>query len=124
MKGLDDHEDGLNDAAFERALGGRKRAARSRKPAPVAKQKNEPVSPRLYTLTQRQARWLADARDTEGGAYVPITAGCEPYDLVEGGAASFREVRKSSGTQSASDSYLMPTEHGLGLLAAWRRVTP
>lgn len=38
MKGLDDHEDGLNDAAFDRALGGRKRKARARKPVPVAKQ--------------------------------------------------------------------------------------
>lgn len=39
MKGLDDHEDGLNDAAFERALsGGRRRAARTHKPARPAKQ--------------------------------------------------------------------------------------
>jgi hypothetical protein len=38
VKGLDDHEDGLNDAAFERALGGRKRAASRCKPSPVAKQ--------------------------------------------------------------------------------------
>jgi hypothetical protein len=34
MKGLDDHEDGLNDAAWERALnGGRKRKRTSRKAA-------------------------------------------------------------------------------------------
>jgi hypothetical protein len=82
--------------------------------------------PRLHSLTGNQARWLMAARDTVGGAYVGITAGKEPYDLVDAGAATWREVRQSSGTRSAhdsrpcewTDSYIVPTEHGLNLLRA------
>lgn len=82
--------------------------------------------PRLYSLTNRQAQWLTSARDTDGGAYVGIAAGPEPYDLVEAGAATFREVRQSSGTRGSrdhrpcewTDRYLVPTDHGLDLLRA------
>ena len=79
----------------------------------------------LYSLTQRQAQWLAEARDRDGGVYVGSTSGPEPYDLVEAGAATFREVRQSSGTRSVSDArpcewtdtYLVPTKLGLELLS-------
>lgn len=81
----------------------------------VSARKRKRVSPKLLTsLSQRQARWLIEARDTDGGVYVPITAGCEPSDLVDGGAAIFREFRG----RSAADTYLVPTEHGLELLRA------
>jgi hypothetical protein len=84
----------------------------------------QPEPDKLYSLTQRQAWWLTSARDTAGGAYVAITAGPEPYDLVDGGAAAFREVRQSSGARSVhdprpcewTDVYLVPTEYGLELL--------
>lgn len=84
----------------------------------------QPKPGRLYSLTQRQARWLSDARDTEGGAYVGLVADSEPGELVEGGAATYREVRQSSGTRSVHDSrpcewtdmYIVPTEYGLELL--------
>jgi hypothetical protein len=83
----------------------------------------------LYSLSQRQAQWLVRARDTDGGAYVPMTAGPEPHDLVEAGAATYREVRQSSGTRGPRDQrpcewtdiYIVPTEHGLELL---RKVRP
>lgn len=82
------------------------------------------AAPVLYSLTQRQVQWLTSARDTAGGAYVGLTAGSVPYELVDGGAATFREVRQSSGTRSArdpspcqwTDTYLVPTEYGLELL--------
>ena len=88
-----------------------------------------PAAPRLYSLTQEQARWLTAARDTEGGAYVPMDAGREPCDLFEAGAAALREVRRSSGTHGVHDSrpcewtdtYLVPTAHGLELLAKHTR---
>lgn len=84
----------------------------------------KPQVVRLYSLTQRQAQWLTSARDTIGGAYVAITAGSEPDDLVAAGAATYREVRQSSGTRSVhdlrpcewTDRYIEPTEHGLELL--------
>lgn len=88
-----------------------------------------PAAPRLHSLTQDQARWLTSARDTDGGAYVPITAGREPIDLVDAGAAVFREVRQVSTTTRGprdprpcewTDTYIVPTEHGLELLAAWK----
>lgn len=90
-----------------------------------------PAARQLYSLTQRQAVWIVDARDTTEGAYVPLTAGAEPYDLVEGGAATFREVRRSSGTRGPhdpspcewTDTYLVPTERGLELLRAYEQVT-
>jgi hypothetical protein len=93
--------------------------ARNRRPVPQA------AAPRLHSLTKNQARWLSDARDTEGGAYVGCTVGPEPYTLVEAGAATFREVRRTSGTKGPTDprpcewtdTYLVPTEHGLELLA-------
>lgn len=85
-----------------------------------------PASPArvLYSLTPLQARWLSDARDTEGGVYVPITAGPEPGQLVEGGAAAYREVPwtsdtwnfKGTGPCKGTDAYLVPTERGLDLL--------
>lgn len=90
--------------------------ASSRRPAPPARV--------LYSLTSLQARWLTDARDIEGGAYVPITAGPEPGQLVEGGAATYREVPWTSDTWNlegtgpckGTDVYLVPTERGLELL--------
>lgn len=85
--------------------------------------KRRPAAPvaRLYSLTQRQAQWLASARDTDGGAYVPITSGPEPGQLVDAGAASYREVewtsdtwnRQGTGPCKGTDIYLVPTEHGL-----------
>ncbi len=56
MKNLDDGPDGLNEAAFERMLGGgRKRAAR-RRPAPkVAPQPSESAKQALYAATDAQA---------------------------------------------------------------------
>lgn len=91
---------------------------RKRKPArPVA-------APVLYSLSQNQAEWLIRARDTDGGAYVGMTSGPEPHVLVEAGAATYREVRQSSGTRGPhdprpcewTDYYLVPTELGLELL--------
>lgn len=80
----------------------------------------------LYSLTFAQARWLMAARDTVGGAYVGVAAGKEPCELVDGGAATWREVRQISGTRSSNDSrpcgwtdhYLVPTELGMHLLDA------
>lgn len=89
-----------------------------------------PAAPRLYTLTQYQAEWLARARDTEGGVCVPITSGPEPGQLVEAGAATYREVEWTSDTWNlqgtgpckGTDIYLVPTEHGLELLDARKRM--
>lgn len=88
------------------------------------KRSKAPAAPVLYSLTQRQAVWLVAARDTEGGAYIPITAGPEPGELVEAGAATYREVRQTGGTLGPrdprpcqwTDTYLVPTELGLELL--------
>ena len=82
----------------------------------------------LTSLTASQARWLRDARDTEGGAYVGLTAGPEPVELVEGSAAAFREVPRMGGTCGPrdprpcewTDTYLVPTAYGLDLLARSR----
>lgn len=65
MRDLDDGPDGLNDAAFERALnGGRRRAARTRRSAPkVAKQ------PTLDDL--KRAYRLAFARENKLVAALP-----------------------------------------------------
>lgn len=50
------------------------------------RRKRSPTAPaRLYPLTQRQARWLTDARDTVGGAHVGLILGIEPYELVDAG---------------------------------------
>jgi hypothetical protein len=93
--------------------------ARKRKPVQPA------TPPVLYSLSQRQAQWLTDARDTVGGAYVPVTeAARDAHLLVEAGAAQYREVRQSSGTRGPrdprpcewTDTYIVPTEHGLELL--------
>lgn len=78
----------------------------------------------LYSLTQRQARWLTAARDTEGGAYVGISAGTEPHELVDAGVANFREVHQVGGTRSALDArpcewtdyYLVHTDREIELL--------
>lgn len=88
-----------------------------------------PTAARLYSLTQEQARWLTDARDTDGGVYVGVTAGSAVFALVDGGAATYREVRQCSGTRGVhdprpcewTDFYLVPTELGLELLRASRR---
>lgn len=85
--------------------------------------------PVLYSLSQRQTEWLRRARDTDGGVYVGSTAGDDVFALVSGGCATYREVRQRSGTRSVHDSspcewtdfYLVPTEHGLGLLSAGDR---
>lgn len=82
----------------------------------------------LTSLTASQARWLRDARDTEGGVYVGLTAGPEPSELVEGSAATFREVPRMGGTCGPrdprpcewTDAYLVPTAYGLDLLARSR----
>lgn len=79
---------------------------------------------KLYSLSQNQARWLKAARDAEGGAYVPLTAGPEPHQLVEAGAATYREVWQTGGTRGPRDprpcewvdTYIVPTEEGLELL--------
>ncbi len=78
----------------------------------------------LYSLTLCQEKWLRDAANTEGGAYVGLTAGPEPDQLVDGGAATYREVRQISGSRGVHDSkpcewsdmYLVPTTYGLELL--------
>lgn len=83
------------------------------------------AAPQIHSLSRNQARWLAEARATAGGAYVGMTSGLEPYELVEAGAATWREVRRSEGTRGPhdpqpcewTDCYLVPTEHGLALLA-------
>jgi hypothetical protein len=103
-----------------------RRVSRRRKPAAPA------TPPRLYSLTANQARWLTEARDAvvlgRLGAYIPITAGCEPGELVEAGAATFHEEHRRDGTRGPhdprqcewTDYYLVPTEHGLELLRGHR----
>lgn len=96
--------------------------ARKRKPA-------APCAPKaIYSLTQRQAEWLRTARDTDGGAYLGSMAGPDIYELIEAGAATCREDRRSGGSRWTHDprpcewteSYLVPTELGLELLGKVR----
>lgn len=67
VKDLDDHEDGLNEAAFERALSGvKERKARTRKSAPVTK---------LPTLADlERAHRAAFARENKLVAALPENA--------------------------------------------------
>lgn len=88
--------------------------------------RGEPTAPqRLCSLSLRQADWLRRARDTDGGIYLPLTTPSDIYALVDGGVATLREVKRSSGTKSVHDPrpcewidhYLVPTEYGVSLLA-------
>lgn len=85
------------------------------------------INARLWSLTEEQARALREARDTPGGAYVPLTArGDVMHALVDGGAAEYREARRWSDTTRGprdptpigwlTDYYIIPTEWGLKLL--------
>lgn len=80
---------------------------------------------KIYTLSQRQARILKEARDTKGGKYIPISSeGDMMEELIEGGCADRREEKQSGGTRSATDprpcewtdTYLVPNSYGLELL--------
>lgn len=83
----------------------------------------------IYSLSAEQASWLRDAADkAPRGAYVPVTGGRVATELVQGGAAEYREEHQSSGTRGVHDArpcqwtdlYLVPTQYGLELL---RRAT-
>ena len=91
------------------------------------KQGVERPPPRLYSLTERQEQRLREARDSEGGAFSGL---CDRGDgeLVDGGAAEYqervtREHRAAwaghweAGEYDRRVSYLVPTAHGLALLA-------
>lgn len=81
----------------------------------------------LTTLSRVQADYLAEARDTPGGVYVPLTGRAQiATELVDGGAAEYREDRQQGGTKGPhdlrpctwTDYYIVPTALGLRLLAA------
>lgn len=91
------------------------------------KQGVERPPPRLYGLTERQERRLREARDTEGGAFSGLCAGAEDGELVDGGAAEYREQvtrehRAAWAGHWEADEYdrteyfLVPTAQGLQLL--------
>lgn len=92
------------------------------------KQGVEKPPSRLYGLTERQERRLREARDAEGGTFSGLCAGPEDGELVEGGAATYRErvTREhraawaghwEAGEYDRTDYFLVPTAHGLQLLA-------
>lgn len=94
--------------------------------------KKRALAPALLTsLTGEQAAFLREATEKRGGVYVPINRGTVALasSLVEGGAATFREVSQTGGGRSASDPrpcvwtdiYLVPTQHGRRLLEAERK---
>lgn len=96
--------------------------------SPKRKGPVEKPAPRLYTLTERQADWLRRAAETEGGAFCGLTAGPEPRELVDGGAAEYREHSTQehraawaghweAGMYTRTEYYLVPTPRGLELLA-------
>ena len=90
MKGLDDHEDGLNDAAWERALGGgRKRASRTRKPVPVAKQPTLADLERAHRDALAREHKLVNATST-GSTPVQIAAAWRAADATN---AALRAVQ-------------------------------
>jgi len=79
----------------------------------------------LYTLTGEQATLLRAAADkAPRGVYVPIMGSAAAGQLVDGGAAEYREVRQTGGTRSAQDArpcewtdlYLVPTARGIEML--------
>lgn len=97
---------------------------------PVSRRKQgaERPPPRLYGLTECQARRLREGRDTAGGAFSGLCAGPEDGELVDGGAASYREQvprehraawagHWEAGEYDRTEYFLVPTEHGLQLLA-------
>lgn len=96
---------------------------------PRARETSAESPARLYSLSERQADWLRRARDTDGGAYVGLAGHDVPIELANGGAATYREIRRSGGTRSVHDSrpcewtdlYLVPTELGLDLLSRFER---
>ncbi len=108
--------------------------SRIRKPHSTSRSKKRETPPkplRIYSLTERQERWLREAEETKDGVYVPInTSGAEPDQLVEAGLASYREVKQTSDTPNPysrsgksewTDIYLVPTDAGRAMRKAYRR---
>ncbi len=83
---------------------------------------------RLYSLSGMQEHWLKQARASAHGAYVGMTSGPHPDELVDGGAAEYYTITTNqyreawaghweAGYYDRADIYLIPTTHGLALLA-------
>lgn len=92
----------------------------------------ETPPPRLWSLTEYQARTLREAVDAgPDGLYVPHTSrGESMYELVAGGAAEYREEhRVGEATRGVHDPrpcewtdwYIVATPWGLELLARAER---
>lgn len=77
----------------------------------------------LHSLTKEQADWLRLANESPDGVYCGLSSGPAPAELVDGGCATFREVRKEfdhglPGYRGAyTELWLVPTAYGLELLA-------
>ncbi len=100
-------------------LGARMTRRKHERPAP---------NPRLWTLTERQAQTLRQARDAgPKGLYSGLCAGAEHAELVDGLAAEYvdrpywtdttRSVHDPRPIGWLSEFYLVPTTLGLELLA-------
>lgn len=74
------------------------------------------------SLTGAEARELRAARDTPGGAYSGLSAPTEHGDLASAGLAEYREEPCEAHGHHWTDYYLVPTERGLALLAAFDRI--
>jgi hypothetical protein len=86
---------------------------------------SEPAPRLLWSLTEEQASALRAAAESPAGCYVGISSWISrvAHELVVGGAAEYREIEQHStdykrGTLRWTDTYVVPTEHGLQLLNA------